>query len=530
MLPTWKKCVDFYEGTNLSLYIRRHARESIASHASRASTTTYRNFTQPVVDLYIHYIFSKQIVRAESEKQQSGQPRKSSGTGKQEWVNFHTNVDRQGTPIDRFMAEVGRWAFIFGHSVVLVDLPRLKDAQLRSEADRLKHNVRPYFSLYSPVDVTNWDEDHEGKLHWIRFREPLDGVIDPFHKRSREEEEQAGRVVDNLERPKSARFRTWTRDAWYLHELRGDNVKLVDSQPHWLGEVPAVFFYNRRLTRRRSMGLSLVSDIVGLNQEILNMDSLIAESVYQSVLNILVLGQQPEEEEEIIIGANNVLTYRGERAPYFLSPSTAPLDFMEQRVQRMREEIWRLAKLGGGLGIEPRAAQSGVSLAFEFNESNRMLAERADELESGEFQLHRLWHRWFGREWEGLVNYPEEFSINSFEQEVAMLTSSKQVMRSPTFTRTLEKRVMKRLLPGIGKETIEAIEKEIDLIPDMVSTFTGPVFYDAILQQTNPAGGGNPVGEIARLIEFMNKQQKVGEGDKPSEEELPTEEDSGADQ
>jgi hypothetical protein len=505
-LSAWVMYLDLYEGENLERYIHRHARESAESHAMRAKRIVYRNFCAPVIDLYLHYIFSKHISRTPVPGAPAAVP---TGGIEGEWVEFQKNVDRRQNTIDRYMVQVARYALIFGHVFIAVDMPTVRQPP-RHEAERKQRGLRPYFVTYFPTEVPNWALDEDERLLWIRFREPLPDAADPYLVKDRDtryaidEDPLLAYPASHRRlgrRPHRARYRTWTRTEWAIHEVRGDTVLLVDQGVHGLGEVPVVPVYNRRSARYPFLGQSLIADIAKLNVGILNMDSMIDEAVYQQVLNILVIGRQPQDAEEIIIGTNNVLEYSGDRPPYFLSPSTAPTAFMEDRTQRLREEIYRLAKLGGGLGLEPRAAPSGVALAFEFNETNAVLAERADELENAESAAHRLWHKWLRSEWRGAIDYPDDFSVQSFLEELQMITTGGDAIRSPTFRRTLEKRAAKRILRNTEKEVLERVDQEIDFIPEIIKTFSGPIFFDPLTQDVRQPGAPGPIGAYGAMVQ-----------------------------
>lgn len=520
----WVQHLDLYEGQNLHRYIHKHARESIASHSERIKRLVYRNYCAPVVDLYLQYIFSKPTVRSVAKAQQKQGEANTQSQVKgldAEWQDWLTNVDRRGTKVERFMTDEARWALVMGHTLVVVDMPSIKKKP-STEAERKAMRLRPYLVSYFPTEFTNWALDEDGKLEWARFREQIPEETDPFSDNRDRNQRSLGVADPDLVAQgrrsivTAARYRTWTRDEWIVHEIKGQQVKEIDRGSHPLGEVPVVPFYNRRGARYPFVGESLLYDIGRLNVEILNQDSLIQEAVYQQTLNILVMGRQPDSEEEIVIGANNVMEYSGDKPPYFLSPSTAPVVFMEDRIQRMQQEIYRLAKLNGGAGTQPQSYQSGVALSFGFNETSAMLAEHADEFEESETNIHRLWMKWLGTSWSGTIDYPNEFDTASFQDDLQIVTTSKQAMRSPTFIKTLEKRAVRKILKTSDPELVQEIEREIDFIPEMVSTFTGPIYFDPMRQAVNnPQPTGSPVGVYGDLVQELGvkteEQQKAEE-------------------
>ena len=380
-IEDWLKYLDLYEGQNLELYVHRHQRESADSRNDRAKRLVYRNFCQPVVDLYAHYIFSKQVSRKIGEtpiiiKKRAEQPTPIEGAPQgsleHEWGIWLHNVDRRGSSMTRFMSDMCRYSQVFGHVFVLVDFPAVEQ-QAQTEQQRLDAQQQPYLSYYFPTDVPDWSRDEHGDLNWIRFREPIEDNIDPFevpedHKRR---QKVVGRADIRFRNPRqqrnyqdtwnNLRYITWTRTHWYVHEIREGMITLKRHGKHGLGVVPVVLIYNRETARNDFMGQSLISDISELNQQILNLDSLIDESIYQSTLSILVMSRQQDTRKTVTLSAKKVLEYDGDRPPFFISPSTAPLSFMEDRITRFSEAINRLAKLGGGLGLQPRSTPSGVA-------------------------------------------------------------------------------------------------------------------------------------------------------------------------
>lgn len=531
--PFWTKVIDLAEGDNLGQYIHRHARESIDSHKFRRDRVSHRNFTGPILDLKMAYLFSKAITR-EATKQTKGRPTRDRpivpmtggrvidlatvrGTrGRNpnefddEWKQFLYNVDQQGNSIDRFMRRISYWALGLGMMHVLVDMPRVSNRP-RSRRDEKQQKISPYFSEYFPLDTVNWETDELGRYNWIRFREPITGERQPFDPKSvdalqmladapRPRGTSTGRR-DDIPRPRRALYRTLTRAGWFLHEVSDDRVTLKDQDTYDLGVVPVVTVYNRPRARTPIIGLSDVQDIVGINQDILNLDSLIVEAIYQQVLNILVMKRQPTPgQKEIIIGPENVLEYFGDNPPFFITPSTAPLQYMEARIQGLQGEIYRLAKFSGGNALDVRPVPSGLAQTVEFNETDRALAEKAEELQNAEWQMHYLWFLWKGSIFDGTIDYPDTFQVQSFLEELQQITQAKQAIRSDRFTREMEKRCVRRMLPNVPQDVLDDIEREIDIIPPSISSFSGPVWYDPITQEVKAPTDTRPIGVLGEVL------------------------------
>jgi hypothetical protein len=563
MREQWQQLLDLFEGENLEKYLFKHTRESTASHKQRKRRIAYRNYLEPVVTLHRHYIFSKPVARSPIDRaleaqlremqQQApdpsalgvpveGQPagpavapigNDGDQPAKQkrppatisainerfnvEWEeHFLNDVDRNHTPIDRFMADLTDLLCVFGKMFVLVDMPRLK-TELENEAVRQKAGVRPYYIAYTPLEVVNWELDEDGKLVWIRFIEEPPQQTGEFESRDekirgmmKEQYSPAGMDASKEQKAagkRCAQYRTFTRDSWHVHVVRDDRVELIGEGKHDLGEVPVAVFYDKKSPRYSFGAVSRIRAIATLQQAILNLDSLIDESTYQQSISILVMGRQPVRGEEIVISESNVLEVSPTSLPpFFLTPSQAPLQFMEQRVQLLAQEIYRLAKFNGGFGLEAKST-APTTAAFEFNLTNRTLADLADSLQAGEWECHRLWFKWLRREYSGYIDYPDEFSIQSFMEDLQVITAAGQAIRSPTFRRALEKRTAKKILASEDEQTMRRIEGEIDIIPDRTDTFTGPIFWDPLMQEIyNPAMGGFPIGKVGEILRTAEAQ------------------------
>jgi len=484
----WSKYHDCYQGRAMARHIKRHLRESKSSLQQRVKRAYYLNYCEPIIDLYTHYIFSKPAVRKQNRNSVSVSASNSETlpsfvtktsnenaiNPQNEWESWLEDVNRRGDGISRFMSNATKYSMVYGHAYILVDMPKTEQ-NIITEKDRLDNDVTPYAVLLYPDTITNFSLDDRGKLLWARIKESPPDTSDPFGAKKAEEKisslknttyisgtTNAG-IEHLLDGEKEVYFKTWTRDGWFHHKVTKEGAFLVGQGTHPLGEVPIVPLYNSRLTKFPFYGSSLISDIADINVAILNWSSLIDEEIYQKCLNILCIQRSAgSDKEEIVIGSNNALEWDGTTPPFFLAPATDPGAFIQTQIDRMRDEIFRLAKLGGGLGLDLNAQRSGVSHAYEFNETNRTIAEKADEIERAENEVHRLWFKWLGKPWEGIVDYPDTFSVESFDSELNLAMTSKDAVRSTTFHQEMEKRVVKKILHNVSSDITEQIFKEIE--------------------------------------------------------------------
>jgi hypothetical protein len=526
----WKLYEDCYNGGQSVINrIHKHLRESLTSVRQRRARAFYPNYCQTVVDAYMSYIFRKGVVRqairkedqltpeqraehawlaqhhanmtAQQQAQQGqeqnvegGKPAPKNGakaappapipgvqgvpqpdlemtrllteaykrgqkkTGvEKELDEFWKDVDLMGNPIDQYMTEVGIWMMIFGVYHSIVDMPEAK-GDIQSEADRKEQGLRPYLSQVSPLCLINWEYDRSGQLLWIRIKEEVSSGTGPFEEKGKKS------VIE---------YRTWTQKDWHVHRVEQDKVERVGRGTHDLNEVPLVTFYQSQKTHLAPISNSFIKDIGPINLAVLNWGSLIDNEAYERCLNILVMERSQQTPGEIVIGTDNVLEYeKGGVPPHFLAASTAPAAFIQAMIREAVQEIYRLSRLGGLTGRMVREARSGVAYKFESHEANQALSAKADRLEAGEKRVHELHEKWLGREWKGVIDYPEEFGIESIEEEVALMTQVKQQLRSPTLKRLMEKKSAAKLLGKVPKSTLQVVDEEIDTLEEVKPTFS----------------------------------------------------------
>jgi len=241
------------------------------------------------------------------------------------------------------------------------------------------------------------------------------------------------------------------------------------------------------------IGNSFIQDIAPLNILIMNWLSMLDEEISQKTLNILVM--QGTTEDEVVIGANNVLTYEGEQAPQFIAPAAIPGELIQTSIEKARDEIYRLAKLTGGVA-QLKEVRSGISWSYEFQEAEQTLADTADELEEAEERMHRIWCKWMEIEWKGNIDYPEEFGVEDVLSDLKVLEQASAFVKSPTFKAEVQKKIVPSILPKIDEELSKVIDDEIDEMTQMEAEQQLQGMADANAARERQASGEIPPGEV----------------------------------
>ena len=453
----WGDWFNWYAGKMIENYIYRHYRERMDNFRQRQKRAYYYNYTGSIVDLIASFVYSKTVVR--SFFRQDEQLAQQEHIEKNE---FWTDCDLRHTSINEFMQKMFVFTQIWGFIDVVVDMPKTPE-EIVNEQQRLDANIRPYLYHILPMNMLNWEEDDKGEFLWVRWVERMDKQYNPF-----------------VPKPPITimRYTTWTRDAWYIHQItqvkgQRKTAALIDSGSHDLGMVPVVRFYGKRDLLDESIGQSFVEPIGRINVDVANSVSLLSEEIRSKVFNILVM-EDPNAmsdnegadtaQQGIEIGSNNALLWAGQHPPFYLAPASDPGTFILNFIEKSTEEIYKLATLWTDTGI--RESRSGVSYSYEFNRTNSMLADKAQLMEEGEIKIHRLYTKWLGEDWLGVIDYPDSYDVEVLEQELLTVTQGKNAVRSDTFKRELEKRVARKMLNNSTTDVLEKIMNEIDTTPD----------------------------------------------------------------
>lgn len=495
-IAKWEKYTDCYAAREVYKYIHRHTREHQDSYDERVKRGYYLNYSAGVVDLMVAYLYQSAIERSTPAARYSDV-----------FKEFYEDADRRGTKYSVLMQQIATFAQVNGHVGVLVDMPKATGDM--TEQDRKESRFRPYLTLVQAQQICDWELDEYGKFEWVKIIVPT--VADRSWNQTANDEVET--------------YLIWTKFDWQQWVLDGDEAKLVDSGDHNLGEVPLVIVYNERSLLHGWFGESAIRDIADINIAILNWSSLGDEETYNRCLNILAMEKQ-DGGPPVEISHHNVLEYAsGTKEPSFLTPGDTPLKLIGEQIDRGRDEIYRLAKMGGSTGLlGVREATSGIAYAFEFNETNQSLAKKAESLEQGEISIHRLIYLWLGgesgkEEWTkdfaNGITYPREFGVEDFLTELAILTEARTTLTSETAIQEIEKSLANKFFAKRPQDLRDKIVKEIEKGNAAVPQLTTGLLESFKTTMPGMMGSGGQMKQPTPMQGMMD-------GDKPAQKKQDT--------
>lgn len=407
---------SYREGNHLTRYQLETERE----YQARLYNTHLENHCQSVVGVYNSFLFRNPPKRDMSDIENLPE------------VNaFLEDADLDGRTLDNFLKETVTWASVFGMTWVLMVKP---NSNANTRAEELNQGVRPYVNLITPLMMLDWNYTRNTNgvhtLDYIRYIEDINGNVKTIREWTPESIKTT--VVDTGEETITEEY----------EEVNG------------LGVIPAVCVYNKR-SLIRGVGISDLQDIADAQKTIFNLNSEIESSIRIDSHPSLVMTPNTNGTDA---GAGSII-YMPEDLdpalkPYMLTNSGANVDSILKTIEKTVEQIDKMANTGAVRATESKML-SGVSREVEFALLNARLAEKADNLEIAEEKLWTLFAMYQGLQWDGTIDYPDDFNVKDKQNQLAMMLESRKHITDPQLVAMLEKEIIKTQFGEVAMEEYE---------------------------------------------------------------------------
>lgn len=444
----WNKLVKIFAGgtrmsnPRLSGNLFPHKKERMEDFSSRVEQSYYYNFCAPIIDIYTNHLFKQPITEEFGNITQTVEKRMQ-------------NIDRMGSSVDEFRRHMACLAQLYGHIFVVVDMPKSKGEQSLQEV--ILNNRFPYFNIYHPQQVLNWALDEFGRPYWVLLAEYRDSAVMPENA--------------DKERKLNIQYRLWTRDNW---ELYNADFELIDGGDHKLGVVPIETIFNKPSKKCKNfLGISEISDIAFISRDIYNSCSELKQILRDQTFSFLAVQGKATDYDEATVGTSKGLLYPdGANVPQYVSPPAANAEVYFNYIDRQVKKIFQMAKLEGGSGEggqEEAVQKSGIAKAWDFNQTNSALSQKANNMNDGEVKLWNLFALWEDKEFDGTIEYPNEFSIQSVNEDLDEAEKMAKLNLGKEADYAIKETIIKKKFP-------RATEEDIDMmIESMKSAGNGQV-------------------------------------------------------
>ena len=417
-----------------------HPKERSKDYADRIAMSYYYNFCAPIIDIYSDHLFKQPV-------------NEDFGSIKDLVDERRDNIDNRQGSIGEFRKDMADLAQIYGHVFVVTDSVNY-EGDVLTMADVFSNNLLPYFTTHHPQNVMNWSLDEFGSPFWVLVRESTDGNPDPF--------------AFDKERRELVRYRLWTRQEWILYDA---DYNEMSRGTHGLGVVPITCVFDKKSKKASNfLGISAIADIALVARDVYNSCSELRQILRDQTFAFLALQGNSDEYNAIEVGTSKGLLYPVDRAmPAYVSPPSSNAEVYFQHIDRQITKMFQLAKLEGG-SVQPvqqsAVEQSGVSKAWDFNQTNSALSKKAGNLEDGETKLWQIFALAEGREFDGSVEYPHEFSVTSLMDDLNEAEKMMRLELGELVNQEVKTAIIKKKFPRMAEEEVEK------LINDMKQTET----------------------------------------------------------
>ena len=421
-------------------FLHRYILETEEEYLKRAEFTPLDNHCRNVVQIYSSFLFRVPPTR-----------NFGSLTGDPQLQQFLMDADFDGRMYNNVIREAQVNASIYGTCWLIVDKP---NSNAKTRAEELSQDIRPYISVYTPENVTNWKYERASNGRYY-----LTSLT----------------VVEDM-MGKDAIVKVWTPEDITTYKVEDFTIGYatkkptkIDEQENALGTIPAVILYNQR-TSKRGIGISDLSDVAELQKSIYN--------DYSEIEQLIRLSNHPSlvktPNVEASAGAGSVIEMPEDLAPelkpYIIQPSSQSLESIMKTIDTKVQAIDRITHMGAVRGTE-KTVNSGIALQTEFQLLNARLSEKADYLQNTEEQIFDLYAKWQGTTFDGEIIYPDSFDLRDYASDLQFLQQAKASgVISDTFIKEVDKQIARAVVDD--DEKIANIDAEIDAKPRPIGQFT----------------------------------------------------------
>ncbi len=407
----------FFDGS----YLRPHPRESGEKYGLRKRLAYYLNYLKPCVDAHVSPVFKTKAVRDWS------------GQASSLWQMFSEDVDFTGRSVEGLMKSAALFAKLCGVSFIVVD--RVSDGVEAETVGALASDRRalPYAFMVDPLRVQEVSTDKFGRV--VKF---------VFTERDQD---------PNVLMPAK---RTMTPDGWELADSKGKK----SGRWNLGGQTPVVALFSKDCGADNPLPPSEFLSIAQTNLGIYNMSSWLSEILVNQTFSVLTYPSV--DLEGLVIGTNNAIGYSPEAShkPEFISPSAEPAQTLSENINRLQQECYRMASVVNVTGV--RSEASGVAKAWDFEQTNQILADFAEQVEQAEKRLARIFALFVGAQLEYTVKYPSDYNISDVQTELANAEIAKGLAFGDAFNLEIFKRVLTAYLPEADDALFDRLVAEYE--------------------------------------------------------------------
>jgi hypothetical protein len=448
-VPNEQLLQDAYYGTGGfedGTYLIPHRRERSGKYDKRREVAYYLNYMQAVVNSHVDPVFNQAISR-------------NWGKGNTLFDKFSENIDCDGCSINDFMKLAGVSAKLKGAVAIVVDNFPEEDMPL-SKADALNERKLPYAFTLEKEDIIAYKTDRFGRLVSFTYKEAVE-------------------TNSNAE----GQSQKWNTITWTPTEVKVISPDGKDTtMPNKCGRVPVTMLASRKVKRGEIKPPSEFLSIARTNLRIFNLCSELDEILRNQAFAILIYPGQRNKvpnqnagklnsagsqdatagSDEVSLGTDNMLGFPPDASnpPAFIAPPADPADMLMKQIDRLIQEIYRMAVLSFVTGVQEQ--KSGVAKQWDFQKTNQVLADFAGNCEKVERDIVDIFERWTGETVDYEVKYPDDFGIADILQALEEAAQALALGVGGEFNRQVKRKIASIYFADLADDEYEKVMKDID--------------------------------------------------------------------
>lgn len=384
-------CRDVYGGTlrmreERTRYLPRFPKEDPQVYEARVNAAVLFNMLERTVGGLAGMVLRK--------------PPTADGDVDKTIAEHHADIDRAGRSISMFANDGLSEAYVDGHSIIIVDMPRIDTARTRDEVG----DVRPYWYLIRADDVLGFEHerrDGKGVVTALRWRDSMieRDAADEFMEKEVPLVKEFRLVQEVVEGSDRTRSRVQWREWRLKTDTRATTKAWVPVAPpelmgEQMDEIPLSVIYTKRkgVLDSKPPLLDLATENVRHFQKLSDKDNY----EHVSCVSIFTLIGAEDEVKNFTVGPTVGLSLPKDSDAKYVETngegSSATADSLKASEHRM-------ALLGlSMLHSESRSAETATSKRIDKSESDSQLATSAESLEVALNNAGRLHAKWLGLE------------------------------------------------------------------------------------------------------------------------------------
>jgi hypothetical protein len=345
------------------------------------------------------------------------------------------SITNAGQSVDDLMKRVNRYVIAAGWCWLGVDAPDLPEGMILDAETKSRYKIRPYWKLYSPLDVVNWSISPTGFVNWCITQ----GHI----------------MVDGGPRVGVNRVKVrilWEPGKVTVYNYSEDGKTITDSQS-----------IDTKLDFVPLFPVGLISDepmpfddLESINRSIMDLESCNRENYFKAVYpqrympaSAIENANQAYNKEGAEIGAAIVglgypiLINPDDKEPGIIMPPADALKGMRDEITSLKGEMYET--FGFALRHQTRQVESAEAKAWDHLDVEKVMRESAQRLEAAEKKAVEMSVAYDSEfpAWE--PSYNTTFDIGDFTNEIQGIVMASAVSMPDSMARELRVKLLDRI-------------------------------------------------------------------------------------